>query len=197
MTPDEVLRRLRRGGAEEFVNTLLFNEYSWIFPTRSNLEYEDFRQQFAVVFGVHSTDVAIVGSAKYGFSLSPSKDFRKFQPDEHSGEQSDLDIVVISRSLFNETWHHLRRADYNGAINARKYFQDDVFRRFIMIGADDERDGFYLRDLSKLIDRVRRTATTRFAIAQTIKLRVYATWTDAKAYHIWSMQKLAEQHGIQ
>jgi hypothetical protein len=112
-------------------------------------------------------------------------------------EASDIDIVVISKPLFNETWHHLRRADYNGAVDARGLYQENIFRRFVMVGTDDFNDTKYLRDLSELLDRVQKLATTRFGISQTIKLRVYASWSDAKAYHIWSAQRLGEQHGIQ
>lgn len=197
MNKEDLIRSLKHRGPTDFVDRLMFDDNAWFFPTVSGSEYDEFKEGFAPVFDVQPSDVAIVGSAKYGFSLSPEKDFRQFQPDEDLPDPSDIDIVVVSRSIFNETWHHLRRADYQGAVNARKYFQEDVFRRFIMIGADDDRDSFYLRDLSRLVDRVRKVATSRYGITQTIKLRVYASWTDAKAYHIWSLQKLAEHNGIQ
>lgn len=197
MNSKELLRRLRIDGHVDFVNTCLFDDYAWVCPTRSGDEYEDVRNKFSQVFGNSPSDIAIVGSGKYGFSMSPQKDFRAFQPDETQPNVSDIDIVVISRALFNETWRQLRRADYNGAVNARKYFQDDIFRRFITVGTDDTNDTMYLRDLTELLNRVRKTATTKFGITQTIKLRVYCSWTDAKSYHVWSLQKLGEQHGVQ
>ncbi|MWV27474.1 hypothetical protein [Aurantiacibacter rhizosphaerae] len=191
------MKRLKKDGPVRFVEQILFDDNAWYFPTRSGAEYADFKSGFAPVFGVSSPEIAVVGSAKFGFSLAPQKGFRAFQPSDEEPNPSDLDVVIVSRPIFNETWHQLRRAHYQGAINAREFFQEDVFRRFIMIGADDERDTHYLRDLSRLMDRVRKEATTKFGITQTIKMRVYASWTDAKAYHIWSMQKLAEHHGIQ
>lgn len=197
MNKEELLRRLRRDGPDVFVEQLLFDNHSWFFPNGSNAEYETFRESFASVFKVDKSDIAVVGSGKYGFSLSPKKDFRLFQAFDDLPDPSDLDLVVVSKALFNETWHHLRRAHYQGAIKAQTLYQENIFKRFILVGADDERDTRYLRDLSRLVDRVRKLATTRFAITQTIKLRVYASWTDTKAYHIWSMQQLAEQHGIQ
>lgn len=197
MRYEEVLKRLRKAGPVSFVDRILFDDNAWYFPTRSGAEYVDFKEGFAPIFRVLPSEIAVVGSAKFGYSLAPSKAFRAFQPDDEQPDQSDIDVVVISKAIFNETWHHLRRAHYQGAVNARDYFQEDIFRRFIMVGADDERDTHYLRDLSRLVDRVRKEATTRFGITQTIKMRIYASWTDAKTYHIWSMQKLAEQHGIQ
>ncbi|WP_420405428.1 hypothetical protein [Nisaea sp.] len=152
---------------------------------------------FSEIFRNDPSDIAIVGSGKYGFSLSPEKNFRAFQPNEEDENPSDIDLVVVSKGIFNETWHNLRRAHYNGAVDARKYYQEDIFRRFIMVGTDNSNETRYLRDLSSLLDKVRKTSTSQFGITQTIKLRVYNTWSDAKSYHIWSLQKLGEQHGIQ
>lgn len=192
----ELLRRLRNGEAISIVERVLFDDNAWFFPSRSGGEYPDFRRSFSEIFKVSPSDIAVVGSAKFGFSLSPNKNLRDFQPDDEQPNPSDLDIVVVSKAIFNETWHHLRRAHYQGAINARDFFQEDVFRRFIMVGADDQRDNYFLRDLSTLMNSVRKRATTTFGITQTVKMRVYSSWTDAKAYHIWSLQKLAERHEV-
>ncbi|EAP81674.1 hypothetical protein [Sulfitobacter sp. NAS-14.1] len=197
MDSGDLLRRLRATGPVEFVDNYLFDDFAWVCPTRSGDEYEDVRREFSQVFGNNHSDIAIVGSGKYGFSMSPDKNFRPFQKDESLPNVSDIDLVVISRALFNETWQHLRIAHYNGAVNTQKYFQTDIFRRFITVGTDDTNDTRYLRDLSTLLNGVRKTATTKFGITQTVKLRVYCTWTDAKSYHVWSLQKLGEQHGIQ
>jgi hypothetical protein len=197
MNSNQLLRHLRTSGHVEFVNKFLFDGFAWICPTRSRAEYEDIRSGFSEIFGNDPTDIAIVGSGKYGYSLSPEKNFRPFQGDENEPNVSDLDLVVISRPIFNETWRHLRRAHYNGAVNARQYFQNDVFRRFITVGTDDANDTMYLRDLANLLNKIRKAATSKFGITQTVKLRVYCTWTDAKSYHVWSLQKLGEQHGIQ
>lgn len=197
MNSNELLRRLRESGHVNFVNTCLFDNFAWVCPTRSGDEYDDVRSGFSQVFGNSPSDIAIVGSGKYGYSLSPDKGFRQFQHDDTEPFVSDIDLVVISRPIFNETWKNLRRAHYNGAVNAQKYFQNDVFRRFITVGTDDTNDTKYLRDLTVLLNSIRKTATTRFGITQTVKLRVYCSWADAKSYHVWSLQKLGEQHGIQ
>lgn len=197
MNSTELLKKLRQIGPVEFVNNVLFDGFAWFCPTLSGDEYEDVRMVFGEVFNVPATDVAIVGSGKYGFSMSPKKNFRMFQPDIDASDPSDLDLVIISKAIFNSTWHNLRKADYNGAVDARKYFQEDIFRRFIMLGTNEFNDTKYLRDLNLLLDRVRKTASTRFGIVQTIKVRIYSSWSDAKSYHIWSAQRLGEQHGIQ
>jgi hypothetical protein len=44
-----------------------------------------------------------VGSGNWTFSLNPYKSFRAFH------EKSDIDVAVISASLFHSTWEELRR----------------------------------------------------------------------------------------
>jgi len=197
MNSSDLLRQLRTVGPVEFANTRLFDAHAWCFPTRSGSEYEDARAALGEVFGVEPTNIAIVGSGKYGFSMAPQKGFRPFQPNEDDDDPSDIDLVVVSKALFNSTWQRLRQAHFNDAIDAKRLYQGDVFRRFIMVGTDDFNDTKYLRDLMLLLEKARKVATTKLGINQTLKIRVYASWSDAKSYHIWSLQRLGEEHGIQ
>jgi hypothetical protein len=197
MNSNELLRQLRTIGPVEFANTRLFDAHAWCFPTMSGSEYEDVKSEFAAIFRNSPSDIAIVGSAKYGYSMAPQKAFRPFQPNDDEADPSDLDLVVVSKALFNSTWQRLRQAHFNQAIDAKKLYQGDVFRRFIMVGTDEYSDTKYLRDLMLLLDQARKIATTKLGITQIIKIRVYSSWSDAKSYHIWSLQRLGEQHGIQ
>ncbi len=70
---------------------------------KSPMKYIVFREQVADRFGVGSQDVAIVGSARLGFSPSPHKDQKtenvKFG--RRFSETSDVDVVIISEPLFH------------------------------------------------------------------------------------------------
>jgi hypothetical protein len=60
--------------------------------------YEEARGWIAKRLGVKPGDVTLIGSARIGFSMSPGLSFgRRFS------DESDLDISVISASLFTET----------------------------------------------------------------------------------------------
>lgn len=176
----------------DFVDRFLFDQSAWCFPTQTGSEYEDVKFSLAEVLSVEAEDIAVVGSGKYGFSMAPGKGFNQFDPN-----CSDLDVVVISKGLFNSTWKHMRRAYFNGALEAKQAYQGDVFRRFVMAGTDDHLETTYLRDLRRLLDRARKVSSSSLGISQPIKFRVYSSWSDAKSYHIWSLQKLGEEHGIQ
>jgi hypothetical protein len=80
MKSGELLKKLKALGAVLFVDTLLFDDYAWFFPTRSGDEYEDVRKAFSEIFGNDPSDIAVVGSGKYGYSLSPRKNFGNYIP---------------------------------------------------------------------------------------------------------------------
>lgn len=57
--------------------------------------YDQFKQLILNKLEAHYNDIAIDGSAKLGFSLNPTKNFRLFN------KESDIDIIVISRKFEN------------------------------------------------------------------------------------------------
>jgi hypothetical protein len=64
------------------------------FKTRPSL-YESLRRWLARRLEVQAKEITLVGSGRQGFSLSPGPDLgRPF------GEHSDLDLTVVSKSLF-------------------------------------------------------------------------------------------------
>lgn len=68
----------------------------------SPMKYTVFREQVGDQFDVGSQDVCIVGSAKLGFSPSPStKEDGKPKYGTPFSETSDVDVVVVSPRLFD------------------------------------------------------------------------------------------------
>jgi predicted nucleotidyltransferase len=60
--------------------------------------YFDLRSEVAERFRLHPNEVLVVGSAKLGFSIAPHKRYR------HFGDESDIDVVLVSPTLFDEIW---------------------------------------------------------------------------------------------
>lgn len=61
-------------------------------------QYFSLRLLLSKQFKVHPNEVLVVGSAKLGFSIAPQKKFRPF------GDKSDIDVVIVSDSLFSSVW---------------------------------------------------------------------------------------------
>jgi hypothetical protein len=61
-------------------------------------QYFSLRLSVAKQFKVHPNEVLVVGSAKLGFSIAPKKKYKPF------GDQSDIDVVIVSDSLFGLVW---------------------------------------------------------------------------------------------
>jgi hypothetical protein len=60
------------------------------------------KEKLAERLGIDSNAMCIIGSAGLGFSLSPYKNFKKF---DHT---SDIDVAIISHYYFEISWHALR-----------------------------------------------------------------------------------------
>jgi hypothetical protein len=64
--------------------------------------YAEFREMMGMRLGVSAANVGLIGSAKLGISLNEGRLFRKFR------RESDLDLVVVHPSLFDEAALELR-----------------------------------------------------------------------------------------
>jgi hypothetical protein len=79
--------------------------YGSVFALTDELHFA-LKTEVSRQFGVHPSEVVVVGSAKLGFSLKPRELFRSFW------EQSDIDIAIVSPALFDELWEEV--FDYEG-----------------------------------------------------------------------------------
>ena len=66
-------------------------------------KYLELKSVVADHFSIHPNEVLIVGSGKLGFSLSENKSKNKLRY-RHFSESSDIDVAIISQSLFDDIW---------------------------------------------------------------------------------------------
>jgi len=64
-------------------------------------KYLAFREAVGRIFGIAPQQVAVMGSARFGFSTSPTK--QKKGAEKALDENSDMDLVVISEQIFTST----------------------------------------------------------------------------------------------
>lgn len=98
---------------------------SYVLPTD---KYFGLKYEIARRFTLHPSQVVMVGSGKLGFSIKPTKRYTPF------GDESDLDIAIISETLFNELWSSVFDYWRNNAAHfwaTETQFKEYLFRGWI------------------------------------------------------------------
>lgn len=75
-------------------------------------------------FDVEFTSIFVVGSARLGFSINPKRRYASF------GEDSDVDVAIVSTRLFERVWREAYEFDRSGAYWPSK----GSFRRYLCRG---------------------------------------------------------------
>ena len=98
---EEFKRDLKNKDNIHMISKYFYNDYE---PAAISLDaYHALRWDIKEHFNLESIfDVFLVGSARLGFSIKPTDQFR------HFNDQSDLDIVIVSKSLFEQYWKAAR-----------------------------------------------------------------------------------------
>lgn len=177
---------------QELCRKYLFSNYSWMFDQEGGVglkgDYQDFRKNMASFIGEPLENIAVVGSAKYGFSLSPDKNWKPFD------DSSDIDVVIVSDAFFNEIWTAYRLAYYNGYLSVYNNYSKDIFKKFVVVHLEQrpEYKSKYLRDIWLKVTEMQRRVSLEHRISHPIKFRVYSGWGDVEYYHIRSFEYLKE-----
>lgn len=97
--------------SEMIVRSKLMSGDCFIFDA---ITYSALRSEIATHFGLHHNDVLVVGSAKLGFSIAPSKRYSPFS------NTSDIDVAIISTTLFDTMWMQAYEFDRTGRLWDKK-----------------------------------------------------------------------------
>lgn len=107
---------------ERIMNKYLLFGIPYIYRNDEN-RYFELKEEISNHFKIQQTQVYIVGSAKLGFSISPSKMFRELNDD------SDIDVAIIDNKLFDEYWKNLYSFNIN--LVSRSTEEDRRYKRFV------------------------------------------------------------------
>ena len=182
----QFLAALKRDATDLLASVWILNRIP--YPFNDNLiDYARWRHDLAKDLTVDPSAVLITGSAAFGVSLNPNKNYRAF--DEHS----DIDVAVVSDFHFTEGWRTLRNlgSKRHGLPQRSKQAVEDHVQRLIYWGtiATD-------RILSLLPYGVQwQTALARAAerkptIGRTINIRVYRDFDSLRAYQVSNLNTL-------
>jgi hypothetical protein len=100
---EEIVDRMRLAATavpRKFVDEQLFFVPPYAFRGNS-AEYPEFRRELADKLAVTLEEIELVGSGRLGFSLNPEHLLKRFD------RKSDLDVVIVSSSIFDEAWCEL------------------------------------------------------------------------------------------
>lgn len=195
MSPDDLKSQLSGIDAREFCWDVVFSMESWLFDESGSAElfgtYEDFRTAISHSSGVPADDIRLVGSSRFGVSMSPKPEklFREFN------DQSDLDVIIVSEQLFSEIWGEFLRAYYGGYSWIKGRHGEDVFRRFIYLLGVERYETDYLRDTSRRLDGMKRQVLLSTGLRRKLKYRIYHSWEAAVDYHasgVMTLQRMLE-----
>lgn len=152
--------------------------------------YESARTWLASRLQVCPKEITLVGSARLGFSLAPPHYGRAF------GSQSDLDLSVVSESLFNELSKAFTqwREDYaRGVVGPRSSREAEFWVANVRFGLDNLSRGFMDANKVPTLDRYRVAQRLNQAMWQLkkkleltdgaprprkVSVRVYNSWRD-------------------
>lgn len=183
--------------------------------SQSPMKYVIFREQVAERFNVGYQDVCIVGSAKLGFSPSPTEKYgRSFQ------ETSDVDVVIISEDWFHQGSGELFKqfnfvgpsaSSTRGAIKSSKTQQihiehkdwadiKDSIRNYVF---NNFNPGLLVDDnplRQQVFEKISSTAGLFLALepqvfVSKIRCRFFRTWKAAEEYYANSLRLLSRYLG--
>ena len=95
---------------EDFYLKHIVKSYNWYFKEYLKVSSDEildrldcFKEIISKNFGISFHSSQLVGSAKLGYSLSPTKCLKPFE-----NETSDIDIALVSDKLYSFYWEKLR-----------------------------------------------------------------------------------------
>jgi hypothetical protein len=149
--------------------------------------YANWRRILASGLGVDASALLITGSAAFGISLNPYKNYKFFD------DSSDIDVAVVSDYHFMEGWRTLRNIGANLHTLPQNVKQsiDDHVKRYIYWGtiATDKLLHLlpYGKQWTETIGKVSQITPT---VGRTINVRVYKDLNSLRAYHVNNLKFL-------
>lgn len=197
MTANEFRELIDRRTDQELLDPCLRDEaIPFIFETNPP-SWDTFRETIVERLGIERSDIRVVGSARFGFSMKPGLNLRAFR------DTSDIDVVVVNASLFDELWIHILEAAYprppvtqrlGGWLESRR---NELYTGWLtpleiklditIIGARAKPVlDFNLRWFNALKEASQHPPRRH----ESVTGRLYRTWRHAELYHVNSLAAL-------
>ena len=183
MTKDELKSKIINADANaiaSIADEIMAIPIPWFFtnrfPQEANQKFAAFRLYMANKFNIPPTEVFICGSALLGFSLSPHKNFASFN------DKSDIDIVIISKRLFDKFWDNY----FDDYVYSRLYgyyytnTSKTVFKRFIDFHSGYSQRTKTYREWERQTSGYQKDLQIHFDFPDGVSYRIYRSYSDYK-----------------
>ena len=168
----------------------------WYFEKYLNLsnpseEYDSFKSYIAGKFDLPFNNVAIVGSAKLGFSIAPDNNLSMFRVEDSSEKKaSDIDLVLVSSSYFNIFWEeYLNKYLSNNYSKEFYYARKCIFKKFITFRGFDNSDKTYVEWMKKTIN-YQKELQEKFHIKHKVNYLIFESWEAAEKYYCNNLKQI-------
>ena len=189
-TKEEFEEILRSRDLDRVLEDYVLTGLPFSFADRPDL-YQRMLKELTRGLGVPEQDICVVGSARIGFSLSPANFGAPFN------EHSDIDIVVVSPSLFDPSWVDIltgRRVRWASVRwRTREGMREHREKDHIYNG------WMYPNLVAEALGIGERWVTTFDRLARIPDLasisiggRLYRTWDHVKIYHMRGLRRIRE-----
>ncbi|MGZ8191640.1 MAG: hypothetical protein ACXWTS_10500 [Methylococcaceae bacterium] len=161
------------------------------YPFRENKkQYTEWRHKLSSLIEVDSSEIIITGSAAFGISLNPNKNYRFYN------DVSDIDVAIVSEYFFNTSWRYLRNlgTDIHSMPQAAKQSVKDHVKKYIYWGtiATDKLLP-YLPFGTQWLNALEEMSKLEPTKNRTIKARIYKDFESLRAYQVNNLKNLRTQ----
>lgn len=182
--PADLKALLLEGGAGPVASRYLIDRVPFVFRDDWEL-YRQWKRKLSDLIDVDPANLAIVGSAGVGYSLSPNKGFSAFH------DKSDIDVAIISDFHFLQSWRALRKVNLGDTVSySEREAIKDHRQKYVYWGciAADRVLRFlpFQRAWTEAMSVMAGTAPTE---GRDVKFRIYR---DYDALRLYSMNTLEE-----
>jgi hypothetical protein len=203
MTPAEFRDLIDHNTDAQLLDVCLHDEQTpYVFEAKI-AAWNAFRDELGnQLGGVPRTDIRVIGSGRFGFSMSTWSNLRKFD------DRSDIDVVIVNSPLFDELWLALLGAAYpryplieklGGWLDERRnelytgYLTPSAGKLDIRIVGSKAKP--VLEFTSRWFNALKRAGRYPTRRHSDIQGRLYRTWQHADLYHQSSLGALRRTLG--
>lgn len=168
------------------VSTWILNRVPVPFNNKIS-EYEKWRLELANKLEVDPSEILITGSACFGVSLNPYKNYRFFD------DESDIDVAIISEYFFNTSWRSLRNIGtkiHSMPPKSKQSVKDHVEKYIYWDTIATDKLLPYLpfgKSWQSSLDEMAKNPYTR---GREIKARIYKDFDSLRAYQVNNLKNL-------